>query len=211
MLSMLGSGTVWCTDSRKTGLGLAFLLLTSRGGFGLKLTLAGPGTVMMIAVMLLILARPASANGGTVQLSREAAGPFEVTVWTDPNPVRVGTVDISAMVERPGGELVQDARVFVMAQPDGDAGAGGAYEATHDLATNKLFYAAHVPISRAGQWQIEVTIIGSTGEGTVSFMLEAEEPGVLERPLTRVLVGAGLVLAGLVWRLQRRTRKCRSG
>ena len=144
--------------------------------------------------LALVWILPVSANGGTIQVSMERAGPYEVTVFTDPSPVRVGTLDVSVMVELPGGELVQDARVMVTAIPDGDATGGGTYEATHDLATNKLFYAAHVPISRAAPWRIEVAISASMGEGTVNFEIETSEPGIADRLPLLVLVA---ILAGL--------------
>lgn len=146
--------------------------------------------VAIMAALSLAFAGPSSvsANGGTIQVSMERAGPYEVTVLTDPSPIRVGTVDVSVMVELPGGDLVQDARVMVTARSMGDPRGGGTYEATHDRATNKLFYAADVPVSKAGPWQVEVMIIGSQGEGAVSFEIEASDPTILDRLPLLVLV-----------------------
>ena len=157
-------------------------------------------TVLFLAVLL--CSSPVSANGGTIQVSMERAGPYEVTVFTDPNPIVVGTLDVSAMVERPGGGLVQDARVLVTATPVGDVSGGGTYEATHDQATNKLFYAANVQIQRAGRWQIEVAITGSSGDGAVSFQVEAGEPSIADRlPLLALTaIAVGLIVAAVLVR-----------
>lgn len=153
-------------------------------------------------VTAILWVSPATANGGTIQVSMERAGPYEVTVLTDPSPIRVGVLDVSVMVERPGGSLVQDARVMVTATPAGSAESSGKYEATHDRATNKLFYAADVPISRAGPWQIEVAITSGLGEGAVSFAVEATEPSIPDRlPLVvLIVIFVGLIAASGVVR-----------
>ena len=162
----------------------------------------GMGLAVLAIVAGLLLSRSASANGGTVQVSRELAGPFEVTVWTDPSPIRVGTVDVSVMVELPGGRVLQDARVSVTAWPMRDVGGAATYEATHDLATNKLFYAAHVPIPRAGPWEIKVMIVELSGEGDVSFMIEASEANFSDRVPLLVFIAmlVGLTVAAGVSR-----------
>ena len=155
----------------------------------------------------------ATANGGTIQVSMERAGPYEVTVLTDPSPIRVGVLDVSVMVERPGGDLVQDARVMVTTTPVGSAESGGKYEATHDRATNKLFYAADVPISRAGPWQIEVTITSGLGEGAVSFAVEATEPSIPDRlPLVvLIVIFVGLIAASGIVRHRSARDRLRGG
>lgn len=160
------------------------------------------GLAVLAIVAGLLLSRSASANGGTVQVSRALAGPFEVTVWTDPSPIRVGTVDVSVMVELPGGSPLQDARVSVTVWPMSNAGRAATYEATHDQATNKLFYAAHVPIPQAGPWQVKVTIVELSGDGDVSFMIEASETSISDRvPLVVfVVLLIGLTVAAGVSR-----------
>jgi hypothetical protein len=151
-------------------------------------------------VVALLWARPATANGGTIQVSMERAGPYEVTVLTDPTPIRVGTIDVSVMVERADGDLVQDAQVLVRATPAVGPNGGGSYEATHDRATNKLFYAADVKIPQAGPWQIDVTINSALGAGSVSFDIQVSEPGLLDRlPLLilAVMFACLIVAAGV--------------
>lgn len=162
------------------------------------------GAMLLGISVALTFSRPANANGGTIQVSMERAGPYEVTVMTDPSPIRVGTVDVSVLVERADGNLVQDAKVMVTATPAVGPEGAASYEATHDRATNKLFYAADVPISRAGVWQIEVAISGALGEGAVGFAIEAAEPSISDRLplLVFVAILVGLVVAAWVARFR---------
>lgn len=138
-------------------------------------------SLVLGASVSLLSSTVANANGGTIQVSMERAGPYAVTVLTDPSPIQVGRVDVSVLVEGTDGILVQDANVMVTAMPVGTSDGGGSYEATHDRATNKLFYAADVPISGPGPWQIEVTISGTSGDGAVNFTVDATEPVFSDR------------------------------
>lgn len=173
-----------------------------------------PGRQVVISLALgtfvsLLGSATANANGGTIQVSKERAGPYAVTVLTNPSPIQVGRIDVSVLVEGTDGTLVQDANVMVTAMPVGASDAGQSYEATHDRATNKLFYAADVPISRAGPWGIDVTIMGSAGVGTVGFEIEASEPAIAGRIPLLVLMAilAALTVAAGVSRYRSRRRQ----
>ena len=64
-----------------------------------------------------LLAAPARGDGGTVRIS-ERAGPYRVTVFTSPSPLRAGPVDVSVLVQDgETGELATDVRVTVRAAP----------------------------------------------------------------------------------------------
>jgi hypothetical protein len=103
--------------------------------------------------------RRASADGGTVRLV-EPAGPFVVTVFSAPEPLRVGPVDVSVLVQdRTGGEPVLDARVSVEAIPPvGGETTPIRLEATRAQATNKLLYATAFAPDRAGTWALRVVV-----------------------------------------------------
>jgi hypothetical protein len=132
---------------------------------------------------------PALANGGKIQVAGQRAGPYEVTVFTDPTPIRVGVVDVSVAVQKAGtDDVVRGAQVAVTAAPIGHAGGGGTFAATHELATNKLFYAADVHLPAAGRWRIEVAVAGELGEGKVAFEVTAEEASLFEDPVALALL-----------------------
>ncbi|MBX6754346.1 MAG: hypothetical protein IRY86_08950 [Thermorudis peleae] len=121
-------------------------------------------------VQSLGMASFASANGGQVRVAGEHVGPFIVTVYTSPIPLQTGTADVSVLVQRPDTQdVVNDATVTVTMTPVGDESAAKTFPATHDQATNKLYYAANIPVDRAGRYHFTVTVQGADGSGTVSF------------------------------------------
>lgn len=104
-------------------------------------------------------ARLAGADGGTVRLV-EPVGAFVVTVFSTPEPLRVGATDLSVLLQdRVSGVPLLDARVALEVLPP----AGGdatplRLAATHADATNKLLYAARFTADRAGDWTVHVTV-----------------------------------------------------
>src|SRR6516165_4132235 len=93
------------------------------------------------ALLLLVIAlRPGAArgDGGAVRLSQQA-GPYRVTVFTAPTPLRAGPVDVSVFVQDgTGGGALPDATVRVTLTRGGETLEA---QATHEAATNKLFQA----------------------------------------------------------------------
>ncbi len=60
---------------------------------------------------------PAYAHGGKLQLARAPAGPYAVSAWTQPNPPRVGRLDVSVVVLRPDtGEPMEHVEARVTAR-----------------------------------------------------------------------------------------------
>src|SRR5438045_982966 len=53
----------------------------------------------------LATAGAAYANGGRVQVERQTAGPYALTVFTDPTPIPVGIVDVSVAVQPVGSSF----------------------------------------------------------------------------------------------------------
>ncbi len=161
---------------------------------------------LAVLFALLLSTAAARANGGTIQMASQPAGPYQLTVLTSPSPIRVGVVDVSVLVQKAGSDdLVQDATVLVAADPIGHEGRGGTFQATHELATNKLFYAANVDLPTEGYWQIGVRVMREGAEGSVSFQVEASPASLLDNPLLLVaLLATPLLLASAWWILARR-------
>ncbi len=159
-------------------------------------------------VLAAIAARPARGDGGTVRLVR-TVGPFVLTVFSLPEPLRVGPADVSVLVQdRAGGGPVLDARVtLAVLPPDGDA-PPRLLEATHDDATNKLLYAARLVIDRAGTWTVRVAVRhgADTAEAQCPLPVAARASGL--SPIWPYLALPPLVIAlyALRSRLQRRRR-----
>jgi hypothetical protein len=156
--------------------------------------------IAILALVLALVPGLALANGGTIQVSNQPIGPYVITVFTDPTPIRVGVVDVSVLLQRGvGEEVVRGAQVTVVAEPVGHQAAGGSYEATHERATNRLYYAADVELPGEGRWRLTVQVAGEMGDGEVSFEVEASQGSLLDTPLLLALIAAPPVLLLLWW------------
>jgi len=114
--------------------------------------------ITMLLVGLACMARisPAHADGGVAQFTKHA-GPFVVTVFTTPSPLRAGPVDVSVMIQSSEtGEPVLDCAALIQLYKEGAASIQSA--ATHYAAQNKLFYAALLKVPESGLWQVDVSI-----------------------------------------------------
>lgn len=129
-----------------------------------------------------LLAGDARADGGAIRL-REAQGPFVITIFTASDPVVEAPVDVSVMVQSAESQaVILDAGVTLAFIPEtiparatdeewcgmagADAGTLAANQpvtnfsakATHELASNKLLYAAPVRFGAAGSWKLEASV-----------------------------------------------------
>jgi hypothetical protein len=113
-------------------------------------------TMLLIAIAWSARITRAHADGGAVQFEK-SAGPFVVTVFTTPTPLRAGPVDISLMVQsRENHQPVLDCQAIVQLRKEGGTNIRSA--ATHEAAQNKLLYAAQVNVPEPGLWELEVAI-----------------------------------------------------
>lgn len=129
-----------------------------------------------LAVISFALASSARANGGQVRVASQPAGPYLVTVFTSPVPLRTGVVDVSILLQRQGSpEIVEDARIeVVVTTASGDVVS--RWPATREQATNKLYYASEFSLERPGQYWMTVEIDGPDGSGFVRFVATVEPP-----------------------------------
>lgn len=161
-----------------------------------------------IAGFALLVPPRLMGNGGTVQLSNERAGPFLVSVFSEPAPLRTGEIDISVLVQDADTRSsIDDAEVTVLAEPLDHAGRPGRYPATRAQATNKLFRAAKFPIGTAGRWRFTVHVDNPLGTGRVTFDAEVRQRTLLDRPV--LLVAILLVPIGLLFWLAKRAEERR--
>jgi len=165
------------------------------------------------AALLLAVARAEAGGPGTggrrVRLEDEPAGPYVVRVVTSPTPPRVESLYLEIRVADAGsGALVTDASVQARAvYLDGEAPAIEA-QATHDIAPNPVEYGAHLPVSKAGRWEISVAIDGEAGSGEVRFEERISRPTSLSTILVIGLPLGGLAaLVGVFLGLQRQQRR----
>ncbi len=148
-------------------------------------------------------------GGGVPQLVNAKAGPYRVFVWTQPDPLRVGEAHFTVAVSQPPnlaataeetGNPVLDATVKMQVEPVNQTGETLTVLATHDTATNKLFYEADLELPTIGQWRVLVSVEGPAGSGNVEFEIQVSPPPSFNWAL---LGGLALALLAAGWVIQR--------
>ncbi len=124
------------------------------------------------ACALAVLATPLFADGGEV-LSRQESGPFVITVFAAPVPLRAGPIDLTVLVQtRDALEPVLDAEVSI--RLDGASQMQAA--ASRSKAQNKLLYAAALHLPQPGEWKYTVSVHSVVGAAVISGGFQASQP-----------------------------------
>lgn len=135
-----------------------------------------------LAVALLVLAALGSGaapraatggHGGVVQVDRVPAGPYFLTVRTQPVPARPGPWQVDVAVMREGSAPVGDARVRVRAEPVG-GGTPIEADAHRDADPLRVRYRASLALTAAGPWRVTVSAAGPAGAGARAFPVDVE-------------------------------------
>ena len=130
-----------------------------------RLVAAVPASVLLLTCAALL-----RADGGVVQF-RKAAGPFVVTLFSNPSPLRAGPADLSVLVESAQTRApILDATVSLHLRSESGRETDAA--ATHERATNKLLYAALAAIPEAGTWEVQVTVSRQAGHATAGGRIQ---------------------------------------
>jgi hypothetical protein len=135
-----------------------------------------------ILILCLLSLGPCSAvalaDGGRVVLI-ERQGNYRISVFTSPDPLRAGPVDISVLLQdAETGQPITNVPVSVSLKPSGGRGPTIRAVATTDAATNKLLSAALVELPTPGSWDIEISCLAEHGTDPVRFTLDAGEQSV---------------------------------
>lgn len=155
----------------------------------------------------LLLSRPMTAYGegpGTggrqIRLEDEPAGPYLLRVVSSPTPPRVENLYLEVRVtEAASGREVTDATVWTRATlVDGQA-PPLEVEAIHAIAPIPTEYASHLPVSRAGVWNVSITVDGAPGHGEVSLLIQILEPSSVSTVISVGLPVAGLAILGVLF------------
>ena len=156
-----------------------------------------------LSVPLLFLATTllAQAHGiGTPQLLNVPSGPYLLSVWTDPDPLRADEAHVVVAVLEPATRepIVTGVEVTVTMTPLA-AGDGAAVSMTAGAdETNRLFSAAEFHDRVApGRWRVGVSVAGERGAGEeVTFEIDI----TAARGFNWLWLGAGgLALAVGLW------------
>lgn len=165
----------------------------------------------MLILLLLGSATPqAAADGGTLRLSQTRDG-YHIAVFTSPTPLRAGMIDVSVLLQdAKSGEPVLNVPVHVSATLRSEPQRTVSGPATAELATNKLFRAAHLELPEAGVWHIEVTILRNEQPIEVGFDVELAGPPPAWLDLVLWLSWPLVIVALFVIHLMQVRRRVRS-
>jgi copper resistance protein C len=123
------------------------------------------------------LPRPTwGGHGGVVQLSRVAAGPYVVSVWTQPSPPTPGPWRVDVAVMHEGGVAVTDAVVRVRAESLQGAAMPVETDALREADPLGVRYRANLTLGAAGPWRVSVSVSGPAGPGALTFPVDVEPP-----------------------------------
>ncbi len=91
---------------------------------------------------------------------RKHVGSFVLTVFSTPVPLRVGSADLSVMIQKASNQsVILNARVSLdLSKPEQGKNVEIVAPATRAQATNKLLYGARVTLPSAGQWRLNLSV-----------------------------------------------------
>lgn len=168
--------------------------------------------VILLATLFLTLplfmAGRALAHGiGTAQQINVSADPYLVSVWTDPDPLRVNETHVTVAVMDPVTQepLVRDVQVTVHLQSATDESISLSASALPDNTANRLLYAAVFNnLPHPNQWRGTVSIDGPAGAGEdVRFEIDVLSPQPVNWSLIGGLALGTITLGWLAWSWRR--------
>lgn len=163
-------------------------------------------TLWLVALAWLTVpatARPAlGGHGGVVDVNRAAAGPYTVSVWTQPSPPRVGPWRVDVAIMGGSGAPFTDAVVRVRAESLAGAAVPVEAEARRDADPLGVRYRTTLALGAAGPWRVSVSVSGPAGPGALAFPVDVEPAGP-RWGLWAVLAAAGLAAVAALARRRR--------
>lgn len=126
-------------------------------------------------------------GGGYPQISNQEVGPYRVSVWTQPQPLRAGsqahfTIAVSKPLGDPGtiaentGTPALGANVQVELIPITGNADTLMLQAERGTGINKLYYETDVEMPAIGRWEVYLVISGDEGSGSTRFEIDVEPP-----------------------------------
>ena len=150
-----------------------------------------------LGLCLLILSTVAEAHDGPpfALVVDQKAGPYVVSVWTDPD---VGTGTFFVIVNAPPGSPVPaDLKVQVTVQPVSGRLAEVSYPAEHENLRDQLQYKALVQFDAQEVWRVRVIVNSAVGSGEISATVEPTPVGLGRWDLLIYL--APFLMIGALW------------
>lgn len=163
---------------------------------------------VLIPCLLIMLATVVHADSGVVRAS-EIDGPWRLTVFSEPTPLRAGRVDLSVLVQgAEDDEPILDAVISLLLEHADEEVDSLLIEATREAATNRLLYSAEFELPEPGPWLVHASAMRGDDVARIAFGLDAGEPlpPILDLWVWLALPAIAIVLVAINQWLQRRHR-----
>jgi hypothetical protein len=134
---------------------------------------------------------------GTPRLVNVASGPYLVTAWTDPDPLRVDETHVVVALSDPQSNelIVSGVELAVQFKSLDDPSLVVTANASPDEVNRLLFAAVFNDRLEAGKWRVSILVDGESGTASeTGFDVEVEP--ARRQSLTFILLG-GTAIAGL--------------
>jgi hypothetical protein len=159
-----------------------------------------PLAATALALLCVAWAAGARAHGiGKPQVLNAASGPYLISVWTDPDPLRVDEAHVVVAVTEPETRqpIITGVEVMVRMQSIDDPSLHISQIADADETNQLLFAAEFNEQVSAGRWRVGVSAAGERGAGEeVSFEVDVSPA----RSFNWLWLGiGGLAVAVLGW------------
>ena len=125
----------------------------------------------------------------------QLAGPYVISVWTDPD-VGIGTFFV-ILSPAPGKVLAEQNHVQVCVRPTSGRLPERCYDGTRQDLRGQVQYYAEVEFDQQEMWQVRVRVQGEDGTGELTAEVEATPPGFGAWDLA--IYGFPFALFGLLW------------
>ena len=149
----------------------------------------------------LTLATDAAAHSGPPFpiVTDRAAGPYTVSIWTDPDTTNDGTRGGQFWIVLTAGAtaVAPITRITVTATGDSGQGATQSVDATASGRDGKTYFGALV-LDREGPYRIDVEVSGPQGHATIHTTVDATYD-LRPSPFAAVLYLLPFVLIGALW------------
>jgi hypothetical protein len=156
----------------------------------------------VVLMLLLLQARSAGAHAaGAIQLASVPAGDFLLTVWTAPDPARVGELHvIVGATLAADGTVVLDDEFRIEITADSGLAEPLADVATRAKSDNKFLYEANLAPPEAAWYQVRVEVRHPQHQGgEVTFNIEVLPAAAPNWFLIALGLLLPLSLAGVWW------------
>lgn len=164
------------------------------------------GAACALVAALLLMPSSSAADAGLLRLS-QPSGPYRISVFSDPTPLRSDAASLDILVaRRSDGRPLRPAGVFVTIEVAGAEGATPTHRIRATRRPGGLVYEVTLPKLAVGSAKFSIDVTDDTGEAAVDFVAQVAKAEAFWRreALALSVPPVGIALFALHQHLARR-------